>query len=89
MNSGKKPYRNLAKLHTSITKKAEQRIQRFISKCLCRILSIFWPNEIYNVNLWEKTNQTTQRFKSKEKMGVDGTYTEEGFHYCHAKSPEV
>lgn len=40
---------------TNITNK----LQTFINHCLRRILGVFWPNTISNINLWECTKQET------------------------------
>ena len=37
----------------------EQKLEVFQTKCLRRILGIFWPNTIRNENLLERTNMTT------------------------------
>ena len=41
----------------SLTKKLESKIQVFINNCLRKILKIFWPQVISNVDLWNLTNQ--------------------------------
>ena len=40
-----------------MTKESLRKIQSFINKCLRRIVGVFWPDTISNVNLWERTSQ--------------------------------
>ncbi len=42
----------------SLTKKLENKLQVFVNNCLRRILNIFWPQVISNVELWKQTNQS-------------------------------
>ena len=42
-----------------------KKLQTFINKCLRKILKVFWPNRITNLELWEKTNQIPVNKKLK------------------------
>ena len=39
------------------TSNINSKLQTFFNHCLRRILRIFWPNHISNINLWERTKQ--------------------------------
>ena len=39
-----------------LNKDLEYKLQVFVNKCLCRILKIFWPNTITNLELWRRTD---------------------------------
>src|SRR4029434_4171312 len=41
------------------TTNISNKLQTFINHCLRRILGVFWPNTISNINLWECTKQET------------------------------
>ena len=57
----------------SLTKKLETKIQVFINNCLRKILKIFWPQVITNIELWNLTNQLpVQNQIKKRKYGWIG-----------------
>ena len=39
------------------TKLTINRVQTFVNNCLRRILRVYWPNTIRNIDLWERTHQ--------------------------------
>nr|XP_032513083.1 uncharacterized protein LOC116767039 [Danaus plexippus plexippus] len=41
-----------------VTKDISHRLQVFVNWCLRRILGIYWPEKISNVNLWERCGET-------------------------------
>ena len=54
----------------SLTKKLESKLQVFLNNCLRKILKIFWPQVISNIDLWERTGQlplNTQILRRKFK----------------------
>jgi Reverse transcriptase (RNA-dependent DNA polymerase)/Domain of unknown function (DUF6451)/Endonuclease/Exonuclease/phosphatase family len=55
-------------------------IQSFINKCLRRILGVYWPEKISNLNLWQ---QTRQKPVEQETMAMDWPYTPKTYfqHY--------
>ena len=52
-----------------------KKLQTFINKCLRKILKVFWPNRITNLELWEKTNQipVTQEIKNRKWKWIGHT----------------
>jgi len=40
-----------------VTKEIQRKIQTFVNRCLRYILIIWWPNIIYNKDLWKVTGQ--------------------------------
>ena len=51
----------------SLTKKREQKIQVFVNKCLRKILKIYWPQRISNVDLWTRTKQKQINIQIKQR----------------------
>jgi hypothetical protein len=40
-----------------VTSGIRRKIQTFVNRCLGYILRIWWPNDIYNKDLWKATGQ--------------------------------
>ena len=43
------------------------KLQTFINKCLRRILKVYWPETIRNIDLWERTDQEPVEISMKRR----------------------
>ena len=60
-----------------ITKHTVNKIQKFVNRCLWRIMNVKWSDKVSNNTLWTKKSTAASRNRNKtKKMALDWSYAE-------------